>query len=125
MTPRDTITLTDRRMLSRNNLLHLDQGVAVTSHALQGKTVDHVIVSVPVESFSQVNQAQTYVSLSRARRSMHLVTDCKAALREAIVRPSERISPWELIEQYILVQTMAWHQFAQTRERDLEVTRDR
>jgi hypothetical protein len=27
---------------------------------------------------------------------MHLVTDCKEALREAVSRPSERISPLEL-----------------------------
>jgi hypothetical protein len=34
--------------------------------------------------------------MSRARRSMHLVTDCKEALREAVSRPSERISALEL-----------------------------
>ena len=28
--------------------LHLDQGIAVTSHASQSKTVDQVIASVPV-----------------------------------------------------------------------------
>jgi hypothetical protein len=32
--------------------LHLDQGIAVTSHASQSKTVDQVIASVPVRSFS-------------------------------------------------------------------------
>jgi hypothetical protein len=76
-------------------LLHLDQGIAVTSHASQGKTVDNVIVSAPV-AFAQVSQAQLYVSMSRARRSMHLVTDGKEALREAVSRPSERISALEL-----------------------------
>jgi hypothetical protein len=35
--------------------LHLDQGIAVTSHASQAKTVDQVIASVPVRSFSQAN----------------------------------------------------------------------
>ena len=35
--------------------LHLDQGIAVTSHA---KTVDQVIASVPVRSFSQANEAR-------------------------------------------------------------------
>ena len=77
--------------------LHLDQGIVVTSHASQGKTVAQVIVSVPVESFSQANKAQFYVSMSRARKAMHLFTDCKVALREAVTRKSARLSPWELI----------------------------
>ena len=52
--------------------------------------------SRPRCAFAQVNEAQLYVSMSRARRSMHLVTDCKEALREAVCRPSERISALEL-----------------------------
>ena len=71
----------------------------VTSHASQGKTVDQVIVSVPVSAFSQANQAQFYVSMSRARASMHLFTDSKAALKEAVMRPSERLSPYEFISK--------------------------
>src|SRR5262245_31730073 len=77
--------------------LHFDQGFVVTSHASQGKTVDQVIVSVPVDSFSQANEAQFYVSMSRAREAMHLFTDSKVALREAVTRPSNRLSPLELI----------------------------
>ena len=45
--------------------LHLDQGIAVTSHASQAKTVDQVIASVPVRAFSQANEAQFYVTMSR------------------------------------------------------------
>jgi hypothetical protein len=77
--------------------LHIDQGLAVTSHAAQGKKVDQFIVSVPIESFSQANEAQFYVSMSRAREAMHLFTDSKAALREAVARPSRRLSALELI----------------------------
>jgi Viral (Superfamily 1) RNA helicase len=77
--------------------LHIDQGLAVTSHAAQGKTVDQVIVSVPIESFSQANEAQFYVSMSRAREAMHMFTDSKAALKEAVTKPSSRLSPLELI----------------------------
>ena len=80
------------------DFLHIDQGIAVTSHASQGRTVDQIIASAPVEAFSQVNQAQFYVSMSRARYAMHLFTDSKVALREAVCRPSERLSPWELFE---------------------------
>ena len=52
---------------------------------------------MPVESFSQANEAQFYVSMSRARKAMHLFTDSKVALREAVTRKSARLSPWELI----------------------------
>jgi hypothetical protein len=53
---------------------------------------------VPVAAFSQTNAAQFYVSMSRARHAMHLYTDSKAALKEAVMRPSERLSPLELLE---------------------------
>jgi hypothetical protein len=54
-------------------------------------------VSVPVEAFSQANEAQFYVSMSRGREAMHLFTDSKVALREAVTRPSSRLSPLEMI----------------------------
>jgi conjugative relaxase-like TrwC/TraI family protein len=95
---RGRITIGGRRVINRSGPLHLDQGVAVTSHASQGKTVDQVIVSVPVAAFSQTNEAQFYVSMSRARHAMHLYTDSKAALKEAVMRPSERLSPLEQLE---------------------------
>ncbi len=95
---RESITVGDAREIKRSGPLHLDQGVAVTSHASQGKTVDQVIVSVPVAAFSQTNEAQFYVSMSRARHAMHLYTDSRAALKEAVMRPSERLSPLELLE---------------------------
>ena len=55
------------------------------------------IVSVPVRAFSQANEAQFYVSMSRARSAMHVFTDSKVALREAVTRPSKRLSSWELL----------------------------
>lgn len=94
---RGSIKVSDGRVIKCSGPLHLDQGTAVTSHASQGKTVDQVIVSVPVPAFSQTNEAQFYVSMSRARHAIHLYTDSKAALKEAIVRPSERLSPLELL----------------------------
>jgi hypothetical protein len=41
------------------------------------------------------NEAQFYVSISRARWAMHIFTDSKVALREAVTRPSKRLSSWE------------------------------
>jgi hypothetical protein len=92
------VHLEDGRVIKVAEALHLDQGIAVTSHASQGKTVDQVIVSVPVSAFSQANQAQFYVSMSRASSAMHLYTDSKVALKEAVMRSSQRLSPAELIE---------------------------
>ena len=88
---------TRARLFATAPALHLDQGIAVTSHASQAKTVDQVIVSVPVRAFSQANEAQFYVSMSRARCAMHVFTDSKVALREAVTRPSKRLSSWELL----------------------------
>jgi hypothetical protein len=56
----------DKGEIVRNGAaLHFDQGIAVTSHASQAKTVDQVIASVPVRAFNQANEAQFYVSMSR------------------------------------------------------------
>ena len=82
--------------IQSDEALHLDQGIAVTSDASQGKTVDQVIVSVPVSAFSQANEAQFYVSMSRARTAMHLFTDSKAALKEAVMRPMHDSRPRSL-----------------------------
>ena len=55
--------------------LHLDQGIAVTSHGSQAKTVDQVIVGVPVRAFSQANEAQFYVPCrGLVSRCMFLLT---------------------------------------------------
>jgi ATP-dependent exoDNAse (exonuclease V) alpha subunit len=93
----EKIVLDDKQVINLRSALHLDQGIAMTSHASQGKTVDQVLVSVPVASFSQANQAQFYVSMSRARTWIHLFTDSKVALKEAVTRSSERLSPYEVI----------------------------
>ncbi|MBV9488388.1 MAG: AAA family ATPase, partial [Verrucomicrobia bacterium] len=90
------ITLTDGREIAGERF-HVDQGFCVTSHASQGRTVDVLIASVPVNAFAQVNETQLYVTMSRARESMHLFTDCKEALREAVCRPGHRLSPYELM----------------------------
>jgi hypothetical protein len=50
----ENITLDDSRVINLQGPLHLDHGIAVKSHAAQGKTVDQVLVSGPVAAFSQV-----------------------------------------------------------------------
>src|SRR6476660_10594358 len=86
-------SFSDKGEIVRNgSALHIDQGIAVTSHASQAKTVDQVIVSVPVRSFGQANEAQFYVSMSRARSAMYVFTDSKVAPRDADTMPSKRLS---------------------------------
>jgi hypothetical protein len=124
------ITLDGTEIVPRGGL-HIDQGFVVTSHAAQGKTVDQAIVSVPVDSFSQANEAQFYVSMSRAREAIHLFTDSKVALREAVTRPSSRLSPLELVNseeisllhrasRYLRSFRNEQHQRQKDRERDIE-----
>jgi hypothetical protein len=67
--------------------------VYLARHAAQGKTVDRVIASVPITAFGYFNEAQFY----RARRAMYLFTDSKTALKEAVMRTSERVSAYELL----------------------------
>ena len=89
----------DKGEIVRNGVaLHVDQGIAVTSHASQAKTVDQVIANVPVRAFSQANEAQFCVSMSRARYATHVFTDSKVALRDAVTRTSKRLSSWELVD---------------------------
>jgi conjugative relaxase-like TrwC/TraI family protein len=102
---RTVVSIDDRKIIfdkgeiARNGAaLHLDQGIAVTSHASQAKTVDQIIASVPVRAFSQANEAQFYVTMSRARWAMYVFTDSKLALRDAVTRPSKRLSSWELFD---------------------------
>ena len=64
-------------IVCNGSALHIDQGVGVTSHASQAKTVDQVIVSAPFRVFSQANEAQFYVAMSRARSTMPVFTDSK------------------------------------------------
>jgi hypothetical protein len=70
-----------------------DQGVCITSHASQCRTVDQVVV-LP----DGADAKGWYVSLSRARESMHVYTRNKAALRQSVMQPGERKSVWELVQ---------------------------
>ena len=55
-----------------------------------------MLCSAPVRSFGAVDRKQFYVTMSRARRSMHLYTDSIDGLREAVCRTGERLSAVEL-----------------------------
>lgn len=86
------LVLNDGRRMRRDGA-RIDQGVCITSYASQCRTVDQVVV-LP----DGADAKGWYVSLSRARDSMHVYTRDKAALRQSVMYPGERKSVWELIQ---------------------------
>ena len=99
---------------------HLTYGYVVTSHASQGKTVDHVFISQGSESFIASSREQFYVSVSRARKSAMVYTDDKAALRDAVNRSDERFSATELVTRLFQRQEVLYPQPSQkSPEREL------
>ena len=86
------LVLHDGRRMRRNGA-RIDQGICITSHASQCRTVDQVVV-LP----DGADAKGWYVSLSRARDSMHVYTHNKEALRQSVMQPGERKSVWELLQ---------------------------
>jgi len=73
-------------------------GYCHTSHAAQGRTVDHVFIAQSTESLGASSLEQFYVSSSRARKTIHIYTDDKESLKHAITRSNKRISGQDLIK---------------------------
>lgn len=71
-------------------------GYATTSHASQGRTVDRGILLMADEGIAAANLKQAYVSNSRFRESQAIYTTNKAAAREAMMRPDDRLLAMEL-----------------------------
>jgi hypothetical protein len=86
------LLLDDGRRMRRDGA-RIDQGVCITSHASQCRTVDQV-VALP----DGADAKGWYVSLSQARAAMHVFTRNKAALRQSVLQPGERKSVWELAQ---------------------------
>ena len=74
-------------------------GYCVTSHAAQGRTVDHVYVAVDSHSTQSASLNQFYVSASRGREKIKIYTDDLMFLRRAVTRPAVRLSATELVER--------------------------
>jgi hypothetical protein len=86
------LVLHDGRRMRRDGA-RIDQGICITSHASQCRTVDQVVV-LP----DGADAKGWYVSLSRARVAMHVYTRDKAELRQSVMQPGERKSVWEFIQ---------------------------
>lgn len=80
----------------------LSHGYCVTSHASQGRTVDHVFIAESSQSFRAASREQLYVSISRGRRSATIYTDDKDALKEAVGTTADRVTATELLRDRAL-----------------------
>jgi conjugative relaxase-like TrwC/TraI family protein len=78
---------------------HLTHGYCVTSHASQGKTVEHVLIAESTASLPAASRQQFYVSASRARESVTVYTDDKSALRDAVQRDATRPTATDLVRR--------------------------
>lgn len=79
---------------------HLASGYCLTSHASQGKTVDHVLLaenSVSAQAAGSLKQG--YVSLSRGREDVRVYTDDRRAVEAAWANDGERLSALDLLVQ--------------------------
>lgn len=87
--PDGAIELQDGRLLDGSYREFLP-GYAVTSYSSQGKTVDYVLFSDSTVK-TATNLQQWYVTISRGRKGLRIVTPDKAQLRENIVRSGHRL----------------------------------
>ncbi len=93
---------------------HVAHGYCQTSHAVQGKSADRVLVAQSSESFAASSPEQFYVSCSRAKESLTVYTDnapeLLIAIRQHVQRPSatalakegaiKRPSHWGVAERH-------------------------
>lgn len=77
-------------------LKHTDNVYASTIHAAQGQTSKHVIGVLEAEHPHLTNQKLFYVTISRAKDSLCLITDDRAKLQDKLVeKTGERIASTE------------------------------
>ncbi len=88
------IELTDGRVLDASFREFLP-GYAVTSYGSQGKTVDYVLFSDSTIK-AATNAQQWYVTISRGRRGIRILTPDKQQLRENVTRSGHRPLALEL-----------------------------
>lgn len=90
-----SLQLKDGRLLP-SHFRQFTYGYASTSHAAQGKTVDHGILMMSEEGIAAGNLKQAYVSNSRFRESQTIYTHDKKAACEAMATPADRLLTLEL-----------------------------
>ena len=76
---------------------HFTHGYVMTSHASQGKTVDHVFIGESAQSLPAASREQFYVSASRGREQVTIYTDNKSQLLDAVQKGDNRLTATELV----------------------------
>lgn len=76
---------------------HFTHGYVMTSHASQGKTVDHVLIGESAQSLRAASREQFYVSASRGRERVTIYTDNKSQLLDAVQKGDSRLTATELV----------------------------
>lgn len=82
----------DKGAAISKDFLHLAHGYVTTSHAAQSKTVQHILIAENESSFLAASLAQFYVSVSRGRSSVVVVTSDKMGMFEAVREDVQRSS---------------------------------
>lgn len=77
---------------------HLTYGYVVTSHASQGKTVQHVIIGQSSHSLPAASREQFYVSVSRGKEKATIYTDDKDALLQGVKQSNDRLAASDVFE---------------------------
>lgn len=72
------------------------QGYCVTSHASQGRTVDHVLIAQGSESMGAASREQFYVSVSRGAKDVRIYTDDKQLLLRSAERSEAQTTAMDL-----------------------------
>ena len=82
------------------DVYHISHNYVSTSYGSQGATVSDVYISMTEASLGAVNEQSLYVSVSRGKSKVQLITDNKKALKRAIERTGERKTARELAAQH-------------------------
>lgn len=96
------IELKDGRVIP-SDFRSFTYGYCVTSHAAQGRTVDHVYVAMGAESMTAANRNQFYVSTSRGRERVEVFTHDVEELRSAVRRSGAREGAMEFVDSMRLL----------------------
>lgn len=93
----ETIVLADGRNIP-SNYRHFLHGYCTSIESSQGKTVDHVFLSVDAQAAHSAGSMEGfYVAVSRGRHTCAIYTDGKEELREAIQHSRARDAATELL----------------------------
>ncbi len=96
--PDGSIALRDGRAIP-SLFREFSHGYATTSHAAQGKTVDHGLLLIGNDGLAASNLKQAYVSNSRFRISQTIYTTDRREARAAMMTPGDRKLATEMLQE--------------------------